>query len=63
MPQESSHDGVKLDVLRSTVRDLLLTEPDDTALEDEPGLQEVYAELHNLKTALDGLPVQGREAT
>lgn len=58
VPGEPDHNRIKLSILTGLVRDILMTEPDDDSLKDSPELLEVYAELHNLKTALDNVPAK-----
>lgn len=58
VPGKPDHNGIKLSILADLVRDILMTEPDDDSLQDSPELLEVYAELHNLKTALDNVPAK-----
>lgn len=56
VPGNPGHNDIKLEILKGLVRDVLVTEPDDEDLDGSPELLEVYAELHNLKTALDNVP-------
>ncbi len=52
---DGKNNDSKLSMLSAILSDILITEPSDDDLNDDDNLIDLYAELHNLKTALENV--------